>query len=389
MRSVSIKITILLSLLLILAGCQQIKDYRKKPYAKLTALTPTFQLKEKWHYKTGAGSTGDYLKLNPAVGRSDRIFTASHNGIVTAVNRKTGHKIWQIHTKLPYTSGIAISRHYLYVAARNGNLYAYRQNNGRLVWTAKLPGEVIATPTVYRGSLLVKTINGHLLNLKLIDGKQQWAYSEPVPRLILHASSSAKVASGIVVAGFSDGKLVALTFSGGQLLWRHTLAIPQGYSPVERMIDIDVDPVIANGDVYISSYHGKLAAYKLIDGQEIWNRDMSSFSGLYVDRYNVYITDATSHVFAIDRRSGAVNWQQAKLKGRGLTAPAVMGGIVFVADKLGYVHGLSRANGRLIARYYLGKDSVLAAPIVLGNHLFVSTTTGRLFDLQAKRVSMA
>ena len=106
---------------------------------------------------------------------------------------------------------------------------------------------------------------------------------------------------------------------------------------------------------------------------------MSSYAGLDVDSSQVYVSDADSEVWALDRRSGGSLWKQDALRRRALTGPVVIGDYVGVGDFEGYLHLLSRLDGSIAGRVRVDSDGIAAAPVaVFGERLLVLGAGGTL-----------
>ena len=91
-----------------------------------------------------------------------------------------------------------------------------------------------------------------------------------------------EVITGLVVAGFANGKLVALSADKGFVGWETNIAIPQGRSELERIVDIDGDPVIVGTAVYVTTYQGSIAVIDLQSGNVI-----TSYSIHYTKLYEL------------------------------------------------------------------------------------------------------
>jgi len=214
-------------------------------------------------------------------------------------------------------------------------------------------------------------------------GKRVWHYKHESPKLILRASSSPNVADNIVVVGFADGKLDALNASTGSLIWQRSIATNNGTDDVSRMVDIDTQPLISDGIIYVASYQGNVAALSLMSGQMLWRRKLSTYSNLALEDNKLFATDVDGNVYALSADSGRTLWKQEKLRNRGLTAPVVMGRALVVGDKEGYVHWLSLLDGHFLNRKRIDKSGILAAPRVAGNRLYVGAGGGRLTALMS------
>jgi outer membrane protein assembly factor BamB len=194
----------------------------------------------------------------------------------------------------------------------------------------------------------------------------------------LHGSSSPVISGSKVYCGFASGKLIAFDIESGQQHWEATIAIPTGRSELERMVDIDGDPVVQAGMVYVATYQGQLAAVDERTGGVVWRRKLSSYAGLGADYTNLYVSDEVDNVWAIDPNNSSSMWKQSKLNNRKLTAPAVLGKYIVVGDFEGYLHWLSPEDGKILARNRVGDSSISTPPVIDGNVAYVQGDGGEL-----------
>ena len=64
------------------------------------------------------------------------------------------------------------------------------------------------------------------------------------------------VTNHLAVAGLSTGKVVALDTQTGVPVWEQRVAVPQGRSELERIVDIDGGLLLSGGTLYVASYQG-------------------------------------------------------------------------------------------------------------------------------------
>lgn len=333
--------------------------------------------KARWQTSVNAGIGNDYLKMVPSISEQT-IYTADKNGVVTATDKANGATRWKVSTKAHLTTGVATDNGLVFVSTHDAKVIALSQRNGKILWQTLVPSEVFAPPAAGNGVVLVKTISGQLVALSEQDGHALWHYQQTEPALILHTGSSPQIDGNSVIAGFSNGNLAKLSLKEGSLLWQQTVATPAGSFAIQRMVDIDADPILFNHQIYVATYQGRIAALALSSGKELWTHDISSYTGLAVDNQRVYISDATSHLWAFDAASGRVDWVQSQLEARNITGPAIIGRFIVVGDAEGYLHWLSKEDGHFVARTRLGGNGVLAAPLVDNNIVYLLTKDGNL-----------
>jgi len=385
----------LLAAALLLGGCSSNKLVKFNPPAKLPALSPALQVTGLWSAQVGKGSDGYALKLGPAVGKS-HVYVTARGGEVLALTRDGGRTVWKTDLKQEVRGGPAVAGSLVLVSASD-DVVALNKADGKVAWRAPLSSEVLS-PAVRSGDVVVvRTVDGHVFGLSASDGHRLWSYDQDVPLLTLRGTSAPVLSDGgdRVVVGFANGKIAALRVADGHLLWTATVAVPNGRTDIERMVDVDGRIVVNNGTVYAASYQGRLVAISLDSGQLLWERKFSSYSGIAADSGVLYVSDADGAVWALSRSDGATLWKQNALHGRKLTAPALQGNAVVVGDFQGYVHWLARADGHEMARarVFSGDFSasssdqaesgsfddgraISAAPVVAGNDLYVEDVRG-------------
>lgn len=381
-------IAVMLAALLMLGGCTTVGSWFSKsevvaPPAELVDFEQEIRVRAIWSRNVGAGVSKYYLKLRPLVDNG-RVFAAERKGGVTAYDARSGDEIWETETKTPISGGPGGGEGLVLVGSSDGDVIALSAETGEEKWRTRVTSEVLAPPVAAGGVVVTRSADGKLFGLNVEDGSQLWVYDRSVPVLTLRGTSMPVLASGAAVSGFDSGQVVAVSLANGQALWESRIATPRGRSEIERLVDIDADPLVAGDVVYAVTFQGRMAALNLFSGNVIWQRDMSSYAGLGLHEEIVYVTDADSFVWALDRRNSASLWRQDKLKWRRLTAPLGFGPYVVVGDFEGYVHWLSREDGRMLARVRVDGNGVLASPVAYRDIVFIYGQGGTLTALQVQ-----
>jgi outer membrane protein assembly factor BamB len=207
-------------------------------------------------------------------------------------------------------------------------------------------------------------------------------YERINPALTLRSSVGVVVDSGAIYAGFAGGKMVAIRADNGKLIWEATVAQPRGVTEIERIADITSLPVVDGGLVYAVAYQGKIAAVDRRTGKVVWNRDISSYSGLSAEDARIFVTHTLGAVYSLDYTSGKTFWRQGALANRRLTAPLPMGNVIAVGDLEGYVHFLTREEGKFTARIKLDSNPVMSLIAGTKSHqLIAETRDGGLYAI--------
>lgn len=373
---------ITLGLLLSLQACSHIDDYllgkdnTPKP-SPLEELKPKIKLVEDWSVAVSKSSKAStYLKLKPVI-RGDNVYTANASGTVQAVNKNTGQLVWSKQLSQGVVSGPAVAEGYIAVGTSRSSVALLRQTDGTELQQLKVSSDALSKPSITNHKVIVKTIDGIVYAFDLKTGEKLWVSEHGSPSLILKASSSPVIMGQLAIIGFSDGKLDAIETQTGQVVWQRSIAFASGSSDVERLVDIDADPIIRGDIAYLASYQGYVGALSLSSGQFIWRKPASVYKNLAIDDTTLYVTDSDDILWAIDRQNGQVKWKQLSLKARGLSEPTLMGHRLIVGDRTGYLHVLATHNGELISRTRLS-GPIDIAPAVAGNKIYVLTANGKL-----------
>jgi outer membrane protein assembly factor BamB len=379
-----IKLFILI-LFTLMQGCSKLDDYMlgkdntPKP-KELTEIQDKIKVSQNWSVAVGKTSKNkEYLRLQPVIIGSI-IYIADASGMVQAIKKSNGEVKWSTALKHGLVSGPAVAGGYVAVTTNNSSLVVLNQSNGQRLWQTKVSSEVLSPPTLVGKKLIVKTIDGKVYAFNTSDGKQLWIADHGSPSLVLKASSSPVVMGNLVLIGFPDGKLDAIDVDTGRVVWQRSIAYASGSSDVERLVDIDADPIVQGDVVYLASYQGYIGALSLSNGQFIWRKPGSVYKNMVLTGNTLYLTDSHDVLWSIDKRNGQVNWKQTALKARDLTEPALIKNDLVVGDKTGYLHFIDSQTGEILARSKVS-GGIIISPSVIGKHLYVLTDNGMLNQL--------
>ncbi|MDR2215812.1 MAG: outer membrane protein assembly factor BamB [Nevskiaceae bacterium] len=345
-----------------MAGCD--KDKNIDPPAELTKFQSTAVIRKVWSANAGDGEPKMRLGLGPAT-EGEMVYSADHEGHVSAFALQNGRRVWRIDTKLPLTAGPGVGEGIVVAGASHGDIVALDAKTGKTLWKTRVNSELLSAPVIVPRAVVVRAVDGRVIALAPDDGRQLWSMEQQVPRLSLRGTSRPVVTTDMVIAGFDNGRVLALNLADGATLWDSLVSPPSGRTELERLIDIDAAVRLVGDDVYAVTYQGRIARLARDSGQTWWSRDLSSYHGLAVDGDGVYVSTADGKVVKMDSATGVEAWSQDVLSHRRLSVPAVVGEYVLVGDYDGYVHVLNAHDGALAAREHVGGERMAADPLVL------------------------
>jgi outer membrane protein assembly factor BamB len=367
--------------LLVMLGCDNDKEV--DPPAELTEIKATRDVHRVWTAGLGGDSERMRLALRPNVVEGI-VYAASHDGEVIAMTAANGKRNWIAKTKLALSAGPEVANGLVVLGSSDGDIVALDATNGAQRWRKAIASEILAQPLIVNDVVVIRTVDGHLEGLSVTDGATKWAVDEQVPRLTLRGTAPPVLAGDRIIAGFDNGRVLAIDPRNGEVMWDTIVNTPRGRTELERLSDIDSPARIAGDDIFVVGFQGRVAMLARDSGQIWWARDASSYRGFTMDEQNLYLTNADSVVIAMRRSDGAVQWEQDTMKRRGLTAPAIDGDALVVGDFEGYLHWLDKSTGAIVARQKTDGERITNAAISDNERVFVQTDSGKLLAFQSK-----
>jgi len=367
---------VMLAAAVLAVGCSS-SGKKELPPAELTKFTEEVRLDKQWSRSIGEGQGETWNQLELAA-EGDHLFAADIEGLVVALHRETGKVLWEQELDKPVSGGVGAGYGLVLVGTLKGQVIALDSATGEQRWSAAVGGEVLAAPASNGNVVVVQTQDDRLVGLDASSGERLWSYESTPAVLTLRGTGAPVVTNRLAVAGLSNGKVIALDVQRGIPVWEQRVAIPQGRSELERVVDIDGGLLLSGGTLYVVTYQGRLAALELESGRPLWERQASSYVGVAAGFGNVYLSQASGTVEGIDERSTSAMWSNDALARRQLTTPAVFSSNVAVGDLEGYLHLLSQVDGRFVGRERVDSDGLRARPLVVGDWLYAYGNSGKL-----------
>lgn len=359
-----------------LSGCSVFSANDETEPAKLEKIDQQVELTRNWSAKAASSNKNYWANLQMAV--SDKaLFTADHSGTLIALDVQNGQQQWSIDLDLPISGGLGYGAEKLVFGTIEGQIYAFDANNGSQLWKSAVSSEVISSPSVNSDIVVAQSIDNRLYAFDADSGDELWQHDAGAPILSVRGNSSSIILDNMVIAAFDNGKLIAFNTENGSLLWETRLALPKGRTELERMIDVDGEPILVGDIIYSVSYQGRLGALTRGTGRNLWFQDSSSHYSPAYSKGKLFVTEAKNHaVRAFKAGNGQEIWNNDQLKYRELTGPVAFGGSVAVADAEGYLHLLDSDTGVFVGRARVGGGGVSTPLLVVGETLLVKSNNG-------------
>jgi len=386
-----LKWLVTLAMVFSLMGCSTISgwfdsdDEDPKQPVELERITQTVKIKRLWSAGVGDGQGDGFYRLQPVID-GDRIYAASAEGEVAAFERSRGKKLWKADMDTQLSGGVGVYDDALLLGSSDGFVIKVDANTGEQLWSTRLTGEILAAPQGNGRVVIAQTYDGKLQGLDFDSGEKLWTYDSNVPVLTIRGTNTPILRDNTVYTGFANGRVVAFDAMTGAVRWEVRVAISQGRSEIERIVDVDGSMALAGNELYAASYQGRVVAIDITNGRKLWQQDISSFSGVSQGFGNVYVADEDGSLNAYLRNGQGLRWTQGALGYRQLSRPTPISSYVAVADFEGIVHIISQVDGEFAGRVKADGDGVRADMLSDGNTLYVFGNSGKLvaYEITAK-----
>ena len=212
----------------VVSSCSLFKGDEEKELepTKLIDFDTKVNVKRLWSAKIGDGAEFLLLALQPA-SDGNRLYAASRNGNVVALDPETGKAVWRTELEMDLSAGPGVGEGLIVVGAADGMLIALDADSGAELWRANLTGESLAQPVIKDGTVVAMTIDNRLRAVSAFDGAERWIVEQSTPTLTMRGSASPVLVGTSVVAGFDNGRLVAVNIATGNTEWEAMLSPPR------------------------------------------------------------------------------------------------------------------------------------------------------------------
>jgi outer membrane protein assembly factor BamB len=342
---------------------------------------------------------------------NESIFLAS-NAFVYAFDKKTGKIIWRTTVysdyrarkrikeeknailnflfspnnspskgayKVQITAGPSASDKFVVVGGMRGELTYLNTKTGKVIQTANLGSTIVAPPLIdiAKKQVLLKTIDSKIIAHSFKDNKRKWQHIQPTPPLSIKGTSPIVKYNDVYFSGFDNGRLVKLDVEG-VLLDKRRIALPQGKTSLERIIDVDAKPIIQENNIFVVSYQGRAMSINLDNNKINWLIDFSSILGGDVIDDIFYLIDDDSIIHGLSTLSGTKFWRQEQLKFRIKTRPVNFKKMAVFGGVKGYLHWIQPKTGEIVGRIKVSNVAITKLSVI-GDKLYILDANNTFF----------
>jgi outer membrane protein assembly factor BamB len=194
--------------------------------------------------------------------------SGGEGGRVFALNYATGATRWSRDLPSASESSPLVDHGRIFFGSQNGTVYALNASNGNVIWTYHAGGAVKASPTLSGGMLYFGDYSGHVQAVSERSGRRIWMSGSGGALLGSGTFySTAAAFYGRIFLGNTDGRVYAYDASSGNLDWA-----------VQTGAYVYASPAVTNAPglgptIYLGSYDGTFYALNARSGRIAWKFD--------------------------------------------------------------------------------------------------------------------
>lgn len=186
---------------------------------------------------------------------NDIVYMGGLDGVMRAYDVESGRILWSMDEQTPLGGPVEFFKDHVAYGGLNGRFFVRHYLSGKLKYAIDLSAPVESAPVFSNDHLFVYLRGHQIVHMDAETGKILWVYKRAVPvTTTLQRTTKPLVLGNKVIVGFADGFLGALSLDEGLLLWETKLV------DNSKFIDVDLNPVMANGQVISGSPSGELKA---------------------------------------------------------------------------------------------------------------------------------
>jgi len=337
-------------------------------------------LKLAWQFHADGGF------YSPPTLDGNQLFCGGVDGTVYVVTT-TGELVWKRAVGGQLYGGAVADAQRVYAASTDKLVVALDRTTGEEQWRQTIDGLVYAAPRLVGDSLLVGTGDtGTVYCFHAATGEERWRFP-----LGARMGSGLEVADGMAYLPSFDSHLYAVDIAEGLLRWQFVAAGA-----------IDSRPLAVGDRLYLKLGNDMIYALRRADGELLWQSGgngsdppstPTNWSALTVADGRVYFGSIDARLHAVADQNGRDLWMTAPTVDRP-SPPVPAGELGFAGDKDGCLSAVELESGRELW-YWQPETNVVAGglsgimwpPVIVGTRLYAASLDGNLyaFDGQTDR----
>lgn len=230
-------------------------------------------------YKKYFSRSGDLdFYLHPII-CDGKVYNITNNAEIVAykLQNKRVKKLWSKkllsskEKKNILLSQARLDNGIIYVSTSNGWLMAFNTDTQEIVWKKNVKDVFSASPTIYEDKIYLISASDKLFAFDKNTGEVVWQVDEGASGIFQKSFQKSPVAvfQEKVVAGFSNGTIIAVNADNGEYIWKSKVVQAQNTSNATQN-DICFPPILFNGVLVAGGLDTSVMGFDFKTGQALW-----------------------------------------------------------------------------------------------------------------------
>jgi outer membrane protein assembly factor BamB len=329
---------------------------------------PSFS--ELWIHEISAsdeGSTETSRAITaPIIAGDQRVFFASKNGFVFAVNENDGEKLWEFNAGHSVSRSLILQNERIFFAT-DKEIFCLNKEDGQLFWRKGLGLEITSPLEYFDGALYLAAKNNSIYCFKEQNGEIVWEHAIGTP-----VYSPFIIYKGLLLFGTDSGNICSLLSSTGQLLWQ--LKIGDKLRAAPLIIDRSLYIGSFDNYIYAVNLHKKTLKWKVRTGADIEAQVIAWKDYVYAASFDGYL-------YCLKKGSGHLHYRRS-LPARPYNAPIIVNNVMYIQTLSNKLVSIIPETGKGVSSY--DAKYLITSPICTssdGKKMFLGTNEGTLIAL--------
>jgi len=305
----------------------------------------------------------------PALCLDQRVFLASKNCLVLALNEEDGRKIWEFNAGQPISKPMFLAGENLFFSTEK-EIFCLNRENGKLIWRKELEYEMTSPLTYFNIALYFAAKDNNFYCLNGENGELIWRFATASP-----IYSSPTIYRGILLVGDDEGHIYSLLSSNGKLLWKLKIGGR-----------IRSSPFVSEGYLFIGSYDDYIYALNIKNRKIEWKvrtgADIQASAIGWKDY--IFVASFDSYLYCLKRSNGHLHYKRA-LPARPYSAPLIIDDVMYIQTLSNQLIAIKPESGKELNSF--NADSLITSPLSIStdkDKLLLGTNEGSLYALALK-----
>lgn len=344
---------------------------------------PSYAVNETYKNVKALWQFNDNSDIGSGVDVNNNVVVATNtNGLIYALNKSTGNKVWSHQTKGKVYATPAIAGNLVVAGSTDNNIYCLNVRTGKLVWKFATQKPVVANALINNGVVYVGSSDGCFRAININTGKLKWSFDSVqgfvVTKPLMYKNK--------VYFGTWGTMFYALDANTGALIWKwNNGSSNRMFSPAACYA------VAAKNKVFIVAPDRYMTVFDADKGNVLWRKQnpanrVRESMGLSADSLLVYAKTMDGDVIGVSAEAMdmQITWRSDTQLNYEIAPTAIteFNNIVYVPNNAGIVTAVNRADGKVLWKHKISNCLITNITPVAANKIIATTMDGKIVCLR-------